>query len=695
MRFRALLTGAMLVGLAAPGVAQILDNKGKDFILGWLRATTDNLVPAIEIHLTSEAPTMVTVEYPVNSPTFTTTVAVNPGDITIVSLPSTLSTGPANSWVADIVANNCVRAFADEEFVAYIISRVTFTSDAALGLPIDTMNNEYIVMDWSGGFNPSEFLVFAAFDDTDVTITPSSAIIGHPAGVPFTVTLDRGEGYLAYATASSTPLTGSIISSDRPVGVTNGVECANIPNTGTFACDHIMEVAQPVQSWGLHVVGTDLPDRPNGALYRILASEDNTTVTQDGGFLATLNRGEFFDTSFLPGSHEFAGDKPIYVGQFMPGQGTPGATTGDPAQGNVIPCEQYLTDYTFSTIGGSQFAANFLQVYAESADVGALTLDGVPIPAGSFTPVGGSGFSAALIPLVEGTHTTSSPNPHGIAVSGLNAFDSYLYPGGALFQFINATGDANAPTCDIVNDASETFATGTTTDDRPSEDTNGNGVLDPGEDLNGNGLIDEDTGIFFVELSGDAANVALVVDPFVPGDGMATFTVSLVQDVLPGTGSVRVTDGAGNVSLCVFELNASIGTTYCNPAVANSTGNPGGIVARGSEIAADEDLQLLAYDLPVGELCLFITSPNQGLVVNPGNHTGNLCVLRTELGRFVRNIGTSDADGVVSMDLNPWIVPTNPAQMILAGQTWNFQGWYADTAAGGSNFTDAVSVTFQ
>ncbi len=34
----------------------------------------------------------------------------------------------------------------------------------------------------------------------------------------------------------------------------------------------------------------------------------------------------------------------------------------------------------------------------------------------------------------------------------------------------------------------------------------------------------------------------------------------------------------------------------------------------------------------------------------------------------------------------------NPVQVVLAGQTWNFQRWFRDAVS--SNFTDAVSVAF-
>jgi len=61
------------------------------------------------------------------------------------------------------------------------------------------------------------------------------------------------------------------------IRMTNGEICVYIP-PDTCACDHIFEVAQPVQTWGKEVPVVNLPNRPAGSIYRILASDDNTTV---------------------------------------------------------------------------------------------------------------------------------------------------------------------------------------------------------------------------------------------------------------------------------------------------------------------------------------------------------------------------------------------------------------------------------
>jgi len=108
--------------------------------------------------------------------------------------------------------------------------------------------------------------------------------------------------------------------------------------------------------------------------------------------------------------------------------------------------------------------------------------------------------------------------------------------------------DANAPTITMTLDSSIAF--GIAEDNRPTEDTNSNGVLDNGEDLNGNGMIDIDAGIRSIELTGNVKNLELMVDDFEAGDlvPIVFFTVRLEDETKAGSGIVLVTDGAGNTA---------------------------------------------------------------------------------------------------------------------------------------------------
>lgn len=426
----------------------VIDNKGREFLVGFLANYRSG--GTAQVHLTSDAATSVTVQYPVNNPSFSQTVSVTPGQVSVVTLPN----ASHNTWTAGRVLNNAVRLSAAQEFVAYLVNRQTATSDAAMALPIDALGTSYIVTTYRGSAAHSEdraeFLVLAPFDGTTVTITPAATLRmpsptpNAPAGVPFQVALGRGQGFRGEAVLSNADLTGTLIEADRPVAVLNGNICTNIPST-TVACDHIFEVAHPLRSWGTSALVANLPNRTGGSIYRVVASVDGTQVFRDGVLQTTLNKGQFLETGPLTGSHIFEGSHPVFVSQFMTGDGAPGATNGDPAMANMIPPDQYLRSYTFSTVGGSQFAQNFLTLIAPATAVGSVTLDGTPIAPALFTPIGSTGFSSTLLTLGQGTHSTASPQPHGITVEGFNAFDSYIYPGGAQLEFINQfCGDASA-----------------------------------------------------------------------------------------------------------------------------------------------------------------------------------------------------------------------------------------------------------
>lgn len=523
-----------------------LDNAGNEFILSVLPNYT---TPNVEVHLTSSVSTTVTVEYPVNAPTFTSSVAVNPGAITIVSLPS----DAAQAWPNAVITNNSFRLSAPSEFVAYTVDRAPYSSDAALALPVDALNNEYVLNTYTEAFGNAEASITAAFDNTTVTITPSNNLGGGQlAGVPFDIVLNRGEGYMITVGSNITGgLSGTIVTSDKPVSVTNGNYCTQIP-MGTAYCDHIYEQSQPVATWGNSVIAVNLANRDSGSVYRVVSAEDNNVITLDGASQGTINRGQYLELGPITDAHLIAGSKPILVSQFMTGSTSPGASQGDPAMANLIPSEQFLNSYTLSTVGGGQFASHYLTIIALNADVGSLSLDGTAVDSANFVAIPGTSYSYARLSVNEGTHNTASVNDHGVYLAGYNQDDSYLYAGGASFSFINPVGDENAPICSLVASDDPAILIGSGTDNRPTEDTNLNGILDAGEDLNGNGKIDKDKGIFFVELLPGSSNVQLNVTPFIPGAGVVNYSIGLTDPNIQGQGTVRITDGAGNICTSVI-----------------------------------------------------------------------------------------------------------------------------------------------
>ena len=547
----------ILVPFSPVSVSAQVDSVGSDFTLAFLRNdfNADFGAQVIELHLATEVTTTVEVFYPSKAAVPIAVVSVAPNSVTTVPIDLDAAVG----WVENSVADNTVRLRGSAEFSAYAVNRDFFTSDVARALPHDALGTEYIVADYPSIQLGSMFVVYAIENATTVTITPSTALVGQSAGVPFTVNLDAGEGYYGITLTAGVSATGTIVSADKPVGLVNGSYCAQIPVEVLF-CDHVFEYAEPVGTWGRTFVLANLPQRPGGTIYRVIAAEDATTVMIDGTPPTTLQRGQFLETPPLAGDHVVTADGPVAVVQYMTGDESPGATDGDPAMGNVIPMNRFLDRYTVCTPMTFEFTTHYVTLTVANADVGALLLDGVPVPSDEFAAVGTSGYSVARILVDQGVHTTASSAPHGVTVAGYGFNNSYLYSGGAMLQ-VSTLADPFPPLCDIVIDEATSMATGTASDAGPGEDLNGNGTLDIGEDLNDNGVLDVQAGIVTVALDTTSTNLFLDVAPFAPGSNGVPFTVTLVDASLPGTGVVLATDGVGNVSACPVTLSPANPTT--------------------------------------------------------------------------------------------------------------------------------------
>ncbi len=150
-------------------------------------------------------------------------------------------------------------------------------------------------------------------------------------------------------------------------------------------------------------------------------------------------------------------------------------------------------------------------------------------------------------------------------------------------------------------------------------------------------------------------------------------------------------DGNGVVDRCEV-----IGSTYCAPAVPNSTGVPGAVSILGSTDVAANDFKVSARNLPQGSLGYFLASTTPGLIAPVLGSAGSLCVIGSigrGVGGGVLSAGTTGTM-IGAADLSAMPQPTG-AVAVQAGETWHFQLWHRDLPPTNSNFTDAVAVTFQ
>ncbi len=432
-----LTTGFLVVATIASGqtMAQLPDSKGTDF---WLMFNGNYSTPSASLFITGDTATTGTVEIPGLS--FSTSYTVTPGTVTTVTLPNNVSV-----TTVDTVENKGVHITAADEVTVYGLNQVTFTTDAFLGLPTDILGTEYINQGYKNVniVNASQFGIVAAHDGTNVTITPTVTTGSRLAGVPYTINMNQGQTYqLRNTLTAPADLSGSIIESNQPIAVFGGHQCANIPQ-GFVACDHIVEQLPPTSTWGQSFVTMPLATRTGGDTFRVLASQDVTTISIDGAIVATLNRGGIYET-ILTNPATINADRPILVTQYS-NSTTYDNVTSDPFEVVVPPFEQFLAGYTITT-PATGFATNFINVVASNTAVGTIMLDGSVIPADDFTPIGSSGFSGTQVPITLGSHTLSGPIPFGVTTYGFASYDSYGYPGGlALAEVAELTDLTLAP----------------------------------------------------------------------------------------------------------------------------------------------------------------------------------------------------------------------------------------------------------
>lgn len=169
---------------------------------------------------------------------------------------------------------------------------------------------------WSNGsYSPeaiSGFVVIAKEDNTQITITPSQPAVGHPANIPFTITLNKGEVYsvIAASTADNQHMAGSLITSNNPIAVT--VKDDSVANGG---CRDLMgDQLIPTNVIGKEYIAIKGFLSANEKVF-VLATENNTEVFIDGNAnpAATLQTGQTWNYTINNPSAYIRASKNVYV----------------------------------------------------------------------------------------------------------------------------------------------------------------------------------------------------------------------------------------------------------------------------------------------------------------------------------------------------------------------------------------------
>lgn len=354
----------------------------------------------------------------------------------------------------DMNDNKGVHVTSDVPVTVYQLNYVQQTSDAAIIIPTISLGKRYRATTYSatdGDFELSELMVVAAYNGTVIKITPKCATLGgHAANVPFTVTLNQGEVYQIQGNyLSSTDLTGSLIELDttaadncKTFAVFSGNKCAYVP-LGFTACNHLCEQMMPMNTWGKEYITVPLKTRTGGDLFRIMASQNGTIFTINGGVPNGLNAGGFYDVTLATASY-INSNKPISVAQFSRGWQTDGNVNSDPFMIMVNPLVQTIDYIVFNSFTTPIITAYNCNIVTKTANTGLVTLDGNPV---TFSPVFSfPQYSYAQVAVTQGNHLLRSDSGLVANVYGYGPWEAYGYIAGATVKNLDIDFSVITPT---------------------------------------------------------------------------------------------------------------------------------------------------------------------------------------------------------------------------------------------------------
>jgi gliding motility-associated-like protein len=166
----------------------------------------------------------------------------------------------------------------------------------------------------------SSFCIVATEDNTNIQITPSKSVVGHAAGVQYSIILNEGQTYSARASGftAADHLDGSHVISDKPIAITVADDnVAGSPIFGSDGADLCGDQIVPVTNIGTEYIpinGTLLGNYSEHDQIFMVGTVDNTSVSINGTNVATINTGQTYRYSMgTAGSAYIQTSEPVYA----------------------------------------------------------------------------------------------------------------------------------------------------------------------------------------------------------------------------------------------------------------------------------------------------------------------------------------------------------------------------------------------
>ncbi len=410
------------------------------------------------------------------------TIMLKGGDVFTINDSEDLSYTAAECREPNTATTKTITIEASKPVSVYVLNSKNTTTDGYMAIPVEHWGNEYLHCSYYDNYESTQstfsggFLILGSEDNTKVQVNLRGIGDKNIAtlrkddtksiGNTFSVKINEGEVYQIESdglTRGQFDLSGTLIKSDKPIGVVSYHQRTVVPILASSSRDHLSSMMQPLTALSKKYAALALSrsGSTKGDLFRIMAVEENTsysvkwydlnTKQQLGNLDGVLqNAGDFAEISdvlnadptakSITGSSVFEADKPIMLMQYSYSSAWDGADY-DPFMWNVTGEEQYLTQTILQAPPNKSFGENHLNIIAKdiSGDpslpgLKSLEFDGTKIvdkmPSFLSNKIPGTDLYWARFKIAPGVHEISSSGDakFGAYIYGFKSVDSYGWP---------------------------------------------------------------------------------------------------------------------------------------------------------------------------------------------------------------------------------------------------------------------------
>lgn len=451
---------SLILTLPCASLAQRASTKGTDF---WLTFMQNSFTPRLYLFFGADSAA-------------TATVRIGSTALATITIPAKSNVAyevtDLNAYIRgsdQVAAGKGIHVTSNKPITVCAFNTENQSTDATIVYPTMSLGDEYYLAsyqhfqrdDWA-----SQGAIVGTKDGTMVEIIPKAAVAravgaARPAGVAYTITLNRGDVYQFQSEFPNEDLSGTrirVVSGAGECGsiaVFGGHQRTPVPSTSSFSRDHLIEQMPPWWSLGKTFV---VPPMASAIRYviRVISTEPSTTVTLAGVPTLLTQAGSVLErTVAANAAYLITADKPV-ITTWLGMTWTDGFDlvrgVGDPFMMVVPPVEQRIKTFTFTAFVPptttvqpfvDQWKNNlYLTLIGEPSELEAITVDDITVAAirgrttapvvvtsTNVTPQ----LSCVVLRVDEGVHAVDASKGSGAIglMYGLSALDSYGFVAGA------------------------------------------------------------------------------------------------------------------------------------------------------------------------------------------------------------------------------------------------------------------------